>query len=305
MIIPSSIRHLLRPLAAATLLTCLAAASVSADEPKPLRLLFLGDNGHHRPAERFAQLQPVLAERGILLDYSDKVESLDPRALAPYAGLVIYANTTEISPDQERALLEFVESGHALVALHCASFCFLNSPKYIDLVGAQFLRHGTGTFRTTIVAPDHPIMRDFDGLSSWDETYVHTKHNEKDRTVLEVRAEGDAQRAVDLGAHAGQGPRLLYRLGTRRAHLGQTRLSEPRRARHPLGHARRSGQGWAISRRCGLPAAADDAQAHRRRAVRVRRRRQQDSQLRAGQEMGHARGTGEPDAKAARRRPNR
>ncbi len=209
MIIPSSIRHLLRPLAAATLLTCLAAASVSADEPKPLRLLFLGDNGHHRPAERFAQLQPVLAERGILLDYSDKVESLDPRALAPYAGLVIYANTTEISPDQERALLEFVESGHALVALHCASFCFLNSPKYIDLVGAQFLRHGTGTFRTSIVAPDHPIMRDFDGLSSWDETYVHAKHNEKDRTVLEVRAEGDAREPWTWVRTQGKG-RVFY-----------------------------------------------------------------------------------------------
>ena len=114
------------------------ASRLAAAETKPLRLLFLGDNGHHRPADRFAQLAPVLAKRGIDLDYSDKVESLDPRALAPYAGIVIYANTTAISPEQERALLEFVESGHGLVALHCASYCFLNSPKYIALVGAQF-----------------------------------------------------------------------------------------------------------------------------------------------------------------------
>ena len=40
-----------------------------------------------------------------------------------------------------------------------------------------------------------------------------------------------------MGAHARQGPRLLHRLGPRRAHLGQSRLPESRRARHPLGRA--------------------------------------------------------------------
>ena len=29
-------------------------------------------------------------------------------------------------------------------------------------------------------------MKGFDSFESWDETYVHNKHNEKDRTVLEV-----------------------------------------------------------------------------------------------------------------------
>ncbi len=199
----------LRLLSAATLAFWLAAGNLAADEAKPLRLLFLGDHGHHRPAERFTQLQPALARRGIELDYSDRVESLDPRALASYAGLVIYANTTEISPEQERALLEFIESGHGLVALHCASYCFLNSQKYVDLVGAQFLRHGTGTFRTTIVAPDHPIMRGFDGFAGWDETYVHTKHNTKDRTVLEVRAEGDTSEPWTWVRTQGRG-RVFY-----------------------------------------------------------------------------------------------
>src|SRR5262249_13048571 len=50
--------------------------------------------------------------------------------------------------------------------------------------------HKTGTFRTTIAEPKHPIMKGFAGFESWDETYVHTKHNEKDRTVLEYREEG-------------------------------------------------------------------------------------------------------------------
>ncbi|HZT82882.1 MAG TPA: PVC-type heme-binding CxxCH protein, partial [Gemmataceae bacterium] len=158
-----------------------------AESPRPLKLLFLGDDGHHRPAERFRQLQPVLAKRGIDLTYTDRADALNPKVLARYDGLIIYANTTKITPEQEKALLDFVEGGKGFIPLHCASYCFLNSPKYIDLVGAQFLRHGTGTFRTTIAAPDHPVMKGFKGFESWDETYVHTKHNEKGRTVLEHR----------------------------------------------------------------------------------------------------------------------
>ena len=34
-------------------------------------------------------------------------------------------------------------------------------------------------------------MKGFKGFESWDETYVHHRHNEKDRTVLEVREEKD------------------------------------------------------------------------------------------------------------------
>src|SRR5262245_38869166 len=148
------------------------------EPPRSIKLLFLGDNGHHRPAERFRQLQPVLEKRGIDLTYTDKVESLDPKVLNAYDGLIIYANTTRFTPEQEKALLDFVEGGKGFIPLHCASYCFINSPKYIALVGAQFRRHGTGTFRTTIAEPNHPIMKGFAGFESWDETYVHTKHNE-------------------------------------------------------------------------------------------------------------------------------
>src|SRR5262249_18267287 len=103
--------------------------------------------------------------------------------------VMIYAKITEISPDEEQVLLDFVEGGKGFIPIHCASYCFLNSPKYVDLAGAQFLRHGTGTFRTTIAEANHPIMKGFSGFESWDETYVHTKHNTKNRTILEYRVE--------------------------------------------------------------------------------------------------------------------
>ena len=161
------------------------------------------------PNDRYRQLEPVFAKRGIDLTYTDKAEALSDKTLAGYDALIVYANTTKITPEQEKALLDFVEGGKGFVPLHCASYCFLNSPKYIDLVGAQFLRHGTGTFTTTVADPDHPVMKGFKGFESWDETYVHTKHNEKDRTVLEYRTEGGTKEPWTWVRTQGKG-RVFY-----------------------------------------------------------------------------------------------
>jgi len=172
-------------------LTWLFAVPAVAAEPSPLKLLFLGDNGPHRPADRFAQLAPALAKRNIELQYlDDPAAALSGETLTKFDGLVLYANIDAIAPAQEQALLDFVAGGRGFVPLHCASFCFRNSPKFVELVGAQFQRHGGEVFRVETAAPDHPIMQGYGGFESWDETYIHTRHNERDRTVLEYRVQG-------------------------------------------------------------------------------------------------------------------
>src|SRR5688572_20032241 len=75
----------------------------------PLRVLFLGDNAGHRPTNRFMLMQPVLASRGIELTYTDQLGDLNPNTLGRYDALLIYANHTRISPEQEKALLDYVE----------------------------------------------------------------------------------------------------------------------------------------------------------------------------------------------------
>jgi type 1 glutamine amidotransferase len=165
-----------------------ASAADPAGSAQPLRVLFLGDEGHHRPEDRFRQLQPVMTARGIEMVYTGSLDDLNPARLAGYDCVAIFANHTVIQPAQEKALLDFVKAGGALVAVHCASYCFRNSPRFIELVGAQFERHGGTEFRAEVVAPEHPITRDWPSFTSWDETYVHTKHNAQ-RTVLAVRRE--------------------------------------------------------------------------------------------------------------------
>ncbi|PYK98809.1 MAG: hypothetical protein DME19_11085 [Verrucomicrobia bacterium] len=180
----------------------------AAIESSRLRVLFLGDNGHHQPAERFKQLQPALAKRDIELDYTDSLEDLSPAKLAGYDCLVIYANQTRISPEQEQALLGFVEAGGGFVPLHCASYCFLNSPKYTDLVGAQFKTHGTGVFKETLVNSGHPVMKGLSPIESWDETYVHTRHN-TNRVVLAERRDNNGAEPYTWVREAGKG-RVFY-----------------------------------------------------------------------------------------------
>lgn len=190
-------------------LMSLVPSAASAAAPPSLKLLFLGDNGHHQPAVRFKQLQPVMKKRKIDMTYSDVVADLNPQTLKEYDGLVLYANIDSITDDQANALLDFVASGKGFIPLHCASFCFRNNDAVVALMGGQFLKHGTGTFRTIVTTPDHPVMKGYKPFESWDETYVHTKHNEKDRTVLEVRAEGDSKEPWTWVRTHGKG-RVFY-----------------------------------------------------------------------------------------------
>ncbi|MEO6006352.1 MAG: PVC-type heme-binding CxxCH protein [Opitutus sp.] len=181
----SSRRNLVR----SVIIFVLALSAFSANAAPMLKVLFLGDNGHHQPAALLRSIGPVLMSRGIQLVYTEDLSALTLQNLKRYDALLIYANIDNISPEQDKALSDYVTQGGGLFPLHCASYCFRNSDRYVSMVGGQFKSHGTGVFKTTIVAPDNPIMQGFGGFESWDETYVHSHHNEQNRTVLERRAD--------------------------------------------------------------------------------------------------------------------
>ncbi|MGE3818150.1 MAG: PVC-type heme-binding CxxCH protein [Isosphaeraceae bacterium] len=186
--------------------------------PTPIKVLFLGDKGHHRPADRARQIIPVLGDRGISITYTENPNDLNPKTLGQYDALLLYANIDRIEPDQEKALLDYVAGGGGFVPLHCASYCFRNAPAVVALIGAQFQRHGTGEFDTQTVDADHPITRGLTPFRTWDETYVHTLHDEKDRHVLQTRAEGDQAEPWTWVKTHGKG-RVFY---TAYGHDGRT-----------------------------------------------------------------------------------
>src|SRR5215213_343104 len=94
-----------------TLLAALVAAPALAADPPPLAVLFLGDAGHHQPAARFRQLQPVLAARNITLTYADSPDVLTAENLAKYDGLMVFANIDRGKPEHVKAIVEYVAAG--------------------------------------------------------------------------------------------------------------------------------------------------------------------------------------------------
>src|SRR5688572_20818642 len=163
----------------AVLFFFVAVCSAPAAE-SVLKILFLGDNGLHKPADRVRSFAPVMMDRGIQIVYTEDLAAFTLEGLKGYDAVLVYANIDTIAPGPERALLDYVTQGGGLVALHSASASFSNSPKLLALIGAQFQRHDPiASFRTRVATPAHPVAQGFTSFESADEPYVHTKHNEQ------------------------------------------------------------------------------------------------------------------------------
>jgi len=173
-------------------------AGCAPEKPEPgkeqqrLNVLFLGDDQGHEPSVRLRDLTRPMLDRGIELFYSSDLSDINIENLRKYDALLLYANYhgphyPQTDPEVIEALVNYVEEGGGFVPVHAASGNFRDSQRYIELLGGAFESHETDTFRTRIAAPDHPVMEGFEGFESWDETYVHQKHNEQNRTVLSYR----------------------------------------------------------------------------------------------------------------------
>ncbi len=160
--------------------------------PRRLEVLFLGDNGHHRPIERVPALMSALGVRGYNFTYSDQLEDLNTSNLAKFDALMLYANWDSIGKPEEKALLDFVASGKGFVAVHCATYCFRNSDELVKMMGGQFQKHTWDTIQPVWTRPTHPAMMGVQQFKTLDETYLHTKL-QADNLVLTERTIGPDQ----------------------------------------------------------------------------------------------------------------
>ncbi|MEI7582097.1 PVC-type heme-binding CxxCH protein [Runella sp.] len=154
--------------------------------PRRLEILFLGDNGHHRPIERVPAIMSALGSKGINFTYSDQLDDLNPTNLAKYDGVLLYANWDTISKPQERALVDYIASGKGFIPVHCASYCFRNSDELVKIMGGQFWRHTWDTIRPVWTNPNHPAIMGVKQFKTLDETYLHSKL-QPDNLVLTER----------------------------------------------------------------------------------------------------------------------
>lgn len=174
----------MKPILCVTMLTAFLTTLAFADEPRRLEVLFLGDDGHHKPIERYRVLKQTIGTKGINLTYVEDLAAITRENLNSYDALIVYANHEKAKvPD---TILPWVKDGGALVALHSACGNFHPSKEWFDLVGGRFASHEGGEFSPKTVDTEHVITKDLPLLTCWDETYIH-KDLTNDRHLLQVR----------------------------------------------------------------------------------------------------------------------
>jgi len=193
MLQPSALRTTKRIAVLCTCIVALFAITTSFKKPiagRRLEILFLGHESKHHNSSQLADiLTKEYFRDGINITYTVNPNDLNPTYLQHFDGLILYANYDEITKPQETALLGFVNGGKGFIPLHCASYCFRNSPEVVEMIGGQFSTHKVDSFPSMIVKPEHPVLKGVQPFTTKDETYVHTKLS-KNIEVLTERVEG-------------------------------------------------------------------------------------------------------------------
>jgi uncharacterized protein len=171
--------------------------------------------------------------------------TLAPAGLASIDG-VVFANTTgNLGIPDVGAFLDWIAAGHGFAGMHSASDTYHDEPRYLAMLGNEFLTHGDQSTVDAIVENrDHPASAPLGGrFRVFDEIYKFTRANRGEVTMLlsldRHPADGlpEAGRAADLPlawakAH-GQG-RVFYTALGHREDVWENRLYQ----QHVLGGIR-------------------------------------------------------------------
>jgi hypothetical protein len=146
-------------------------------DPRPRALALIGDRVHD-PAHLEAGLGRAFEAAGLAVRFAVDVRALSAASLAQVKLLVIlrdgmvWPDGTEkpykvwMTPDEERAVVDFVEAGGGFLPLHNATGLYPAGGPYLALLGGTYNGHGPlERFRVRVVDAGHPITR---GVSEYE-----------------------------------------------------------------------------------------------------------------------------------------
>jgi uncharacterized protein len=172
---------------------------------RPIRaLLLMGDAHrlHDRPLH-YAELAGILAGEGELdLWITRDLSVLNRRLLEEVDVVINWTTFLELTPGRVQALVESVQSGTGLVALHGGSATFWNSAEYLRMLGSRWIDHDEITrFSVHIEQPSHPIVRGVSDFEIEDELFEIGGDTSQFETFVRAFADrGWAEDVVRLGA---------------------------------------------------------------------------------------------------------
>ncbi|MPZ21021.1 MAG: dehydrogenase [Luteitalea sp.] len=192
-----------------------------AADAKPIEVLVIAREQQPRgepSSTMFTSLTAPLARRGIQLTHVATLEeALTPAKVTHYDALMVYGEQPALTPEQEKVLLDFVEGGKGLLAVHSAAPTTSTSKAYVDLVGSDIQSAGggdagsadAGSATLEIVEPSHPILQDVKPFPASGEASPSTQQRPADRTALIERVAGERREPWTWVRTQGQG-RIFY-----------------------------------------------------------------------------------------------
>ena len=114
-----------------------------------------------------------------------------------------------MTPEQERAVVSFVEAGGGFLNLHNSMGLYPEHGAYLELIGGRYASHGPlERFRVEVADPDHPVMRGVSAFFVADEQHTPSYDEGRVQLLLRSRSDNGNQGGRWLGARAGQRPAL-------------------------------------------------------------------------------------------------
>ena len=135
-----------------------SALQPSATAPRRVEVLFVGQRARDRDTDRFvANAKAALSQYGFNFSYTTSLADLNGATLSQYDALVVTGVNDTPTAAEGQALVDFVASGHGLVAVDGAGTAIQRSTAYASLVRGTVERRGTGTVMPS-AASSHPIL---------------------------------------------------------------------------------------------------------------------------------------------------
>lgn len=116
----------------------------------------------------------------------DVRRDLSPAGLAS-VDAVVFANTTgNLGIPDMGAFLGWISAGHGFAGMHSASDTYHDEPRYLEMLGNEFLTHGDqATVDAVVENSDHPAVSPLGSrFRIFDEIYMFTRANRGSVTML-------------------------------------------------------------------------------------------------------------------------
>ncbi len=196
-------------------------APLKIEGPRPRALVLIGDR-FHEPEHLEEGLRPAFATAKVHPIFTVDVAQLTAANLAQVDLLVILRDgmlwpgggdqpyKIWMTPEQEKAVVDFVEGGKAFLNLHNSMGLYPENGPYLNLVAGRYIGHGPlERFRVEVVDTNHPITRGLEAWSAADEQHTPPFDEKKAHLLLRNRSDEGKTAAAGWCYEPGKG-RLVH-----------------------------------------------------------------------------------------------